>query len=312
MRFRGALLVLSLLFSTPLLGAAPAAAVEQVFDPAGASFYDLPFPMELRRDADGSVSLEGFPFPPANALVQSYRTALERTRGFGIASGVFFKFDGEIDPATLPADPAASAAPGASVFLVNVDPRSQARGVRTPLWIEFRAAGDAWRDDDVLVAMPVPGLSLEPGTLYAAVVTDDLRDTGGAAVTASPFLEQMRADAATTAFEAAALPLYRTLWRQLEREEGLSRERVVGATVFRTGEPTAPLEAVARFVRAKVRPAASNIVLDAARSTGAYWTFTGALQAPQFQSGRRRSPTRAPASSSSTARGARWCSASTA
>ena len=280
MRFCRALLVLSL-----LLVAAPAPAVQQVFDPAGPSFYDVPFPMELRRDADGSVSLAGFPFPPANSLVQSYRVALERTRGFGLASGVFLKFDGEIDPATLPADPGASTAPGASVFLINVDPHSKARGTRTPLWIEFRAAGDAWRDDDLLVVMPVPGLSLEPDTLYAAVVTDDLHDTDGAPVTASPFLEQMRTDAATTAFEAEALPLYRRLWRHLERWEGLSRERVVGATVFRTGAPTAPMEAVARFVRAKVRPVASNLALDAARSAGAYWTFTGELQAPQFQSG---------------------------
>ena len=103
-----------------VLAATPAPAVQQIFDPAGASFYDVPFPMELRRDGDGSVSLAGFPFPPGNALVQSYRVALERTRGFGLASGVFLKFDGAIDLATLPADPAASAAQmGKSGWLPN-------------------------------------------------------------------------------------------------------------------------------------------------------------------------------------------------
>lgn len=268
-----------------LLVGTPAPAVEQVFDPAGTSFYDVPFPMELRRDPDGSVSLAGFPFPPGNALVEGYRVALERTRGFGLASGVFLKFDGAIDAATLPADPAASAAPGASVFLINVDPRSKARGARTPLWIEFRDVGDAWRDDHLLAVMPVPGLPLEPDTLYAAVVTDDLHGGDLAPVTASPFLERMRSGAATTAFEAAAVPLYEKLWRHLEREEGLSREHVVGATVFRTGDPTTAMAAVERFVRAKVRPKATNLALDAARSAGAYWTFTGELQAPQFQSG---------------------------
>ena len=268
-----------------LLAATPASAVQQVFDPEGASFYDVPFPMELRRDGDGTVSLAGFPFPPGNALVQSYRVALERTRGFGLASGVFLKFDGAIDPATLPADPAASAAPGASVFLIDVDPRSKARGTRTPLWIEFRDAGDAWRDDHLLAVVPVPGLPLEPDTLYALVVTDDLHGADAAPVTASPFLEQMRAGAATTAFEAAALPLFAKLWKQLEREEGLSREHVVGATVFRTGEPTAAMQSVERFVRAKARPEPTNLALDAARSTGAHWTFTGTFLAPQFQSG---------------------------
>ncbi|MBM4247749.1 MAG: hypothetical protein FJ148_28840 [Deltaproteobacteria bacterium] len=280
MSYRRALLVV-----LPLVVAAPAPAVQQVFEPAGASFYDTPFPMELRRDADGTVSLARFPFPPGNALIDGYRVALERTRGFGVDSGVFFKFDGAIEPATLPADPAASVAPGASVFLIDVDPRSKGRGKRTPLWIEFREAGDAWRDDHVLVVMPVPGHPLEPDTLYAAVVTDDLHGADAAPVSAAPFLEQMRAGAATTSFEADALPLYAKLWQQLEREEGLSREHVVGATLFRTGDPTAVMEAVARFVRATVRPVATNLALDVARSTGAYWTFTGNLAAPQFQSG---------------------------
>src|SRR3954447_11150003 len=91
-----------------VLVALPAAAVEQVFDPAGPSFYDQPFPMELRRDPDRTVKLAGFPFPPGNALIQSYRVSLERTKGFGLNSGVFFKFDAAIDPISLPADPAVS------------------------------------------------------------------------------------------------------------------------------------------------------------------------------------------------------------
>jgi hypothetical protein len=265
--------------------AAPAPAVEQVFDPDGASFYDMPFPMELRRDPDGSVSLANFPFPPANALVDSYRVALERTRGFGINSGVFLKFDGPIDPASLPASPAASAAPGSSVFLINIDQRSRARGTRTPLWIEFREVGDAFRDDNLLGIMPVPGLPLEPNTLYAAVITDDLLGADALPVTASDFVQRMRAGSAVTAFEKQALPLYKQLWKQLEKSEGLSRERVVGATVFRTGDATAPLKAVERFVRGKVRPQPTNLALDVARSNGAYWVLTGQILAPQFQNG---------------------------
>lgn len=280
MLFRRALLAIVLLFT-----AAPAPAAEQVFDPSGSSFFDMPFPMELRRDPDGSVALAGFPFPPDNALVDSYRIALERTAGFGINSGVFFKFDAAIDPASLPVDPAASAQPGASVFLINIDPRSPQRGTRTPLWTEFRAVGDAWRDDNLLAIMPVPGLPLEPDTLYAAVITDAVLGADLLPVSPSPFLLQMRAGGAATVFEADAVPLYAKLWRHLERDEGVSRDEVVGATVFRTGDATAPLEAVERFLRAKARPQAANLTLDAARSTGHYWVFTGELLAPQFQNG---------------------------
>jgi len=268
-----------------LLVASPGAAVEQVFEPAGPSFYDMPFPFEPRRDADGTVSLAGFPFPPGNALIESYRVALERTPGFGINSGVFFKFDGDVDAASLPADPEASRAPGSSVFLIDIDTSSPERGERTPLWLEFRSVGDAWRDDHLLALMPVPGLPLEPDTLYAAVVTDDLLGDDAQPVTPSAFLERMRAEAPQDTFESAALPLYRKLWRQLEAFEGLSRDHVVAATVFRTGDATAKLERTSAFLRARYRPKATNLALDAARSTGAFWTLTGSFIAPQFQNG---------------------------
>ncbi|MEW6267767.1 MAG: hypothetical protein AB1689_00550 [Thermodesulfobacteriota bacterium] len=275
----------ALLAAFLLLAAAPAGAVEQVFDPAGSSFYDMPFPFELRRDADGTVSLASFPFPVGNALIDAYHAALERTEGFGINSGVFFKFDGDLLGASLPADPDASRAPGASVFVINVDTSSRKRGERTPLWLEFRSAGDAWRDDHLLAMMPVPGHPLEPDTLYAAVVTDDVLGDDGLPVTPSPFIERMRDQAPLDAFDRQALPFYRRLWRQLEIFEGLPRDRVVAATVFRTGDATAKLEAAARYVRARVRPSATNIALDAARSSGHYWVFTGQVVAPQFQNG---------------------------
>src|SRR5690606_5581154 len=50
------------------------------------------------------------------------------------------------------------------------------------------------------------------------------------------------------------------------------------------GDPTAPLESVAKLLR-RSRPKAANLALDAARSNGAYWVFTGSFDAPQFQLG---------------------------
>src|SRR5690554_37599 len=163
------ILVLALALAAPSV----VLAVSPVFDPAGPSFYDLPFPHELRRDADGTVSIAGFPFP-ANPLVDQYRAAIEEASGFAIAGGVFFKLDGALDPATLPADPEASRLPGASAFLINIDPASPGRGTRIPLWIDFRTTADAYRDANLLTLMPVPGHVLDQNTLYAAVLTDDL------------------------------------------------------------------------------------------------------------------------------------------
>jgi hypothetical protein len=147
-----------------LLAAPEARGVEPVFDPTGSSFYDIPFPHELRRDPDGTVSIASFPFP-STPLIDQYRDAIEQAPGFGLASGVFFKLDGALDPASLPADPDASRTPGASVFLIDIDPLSPGRGTRIPLWIEFRTAGDAYRDPNLLALMPVPGHILDQGTL---------------------------------------------------------------------------------------------------------------------------------------------------
>jgi predicted esterase len=267
-----------------LLAAAPpgASAVTPVVDASSGAFFDVPFPHELRRDADGTVSIAGFPFP-ANPLVEQYRGAIETTAGFGIASGVFFRFDGAIDPASLPADPEASRQPGASVFLIDVDPHSRTRGTRIPLWTDFRAAADAYRPGNLLALMPVPGHVLEHGTLYAAVVTDALLDATAAPVAVAPAIARLAAGTPADAFEAAALPLYQTLWRHLEEREGLSRAAVVAATVFRTGTPARTIELAGRVLRRRPRPDTSALAESA--TTARCRLVRGDLLLPQFQNG---------------------------
>jgi len=256
-----------------------AGAVQPVFDPAGTSFYDLPFPHELRRDADGTVSIAAFPFP-SNPLVDQYRAAIEQASGFGIASGVFFKLDGALDPATLPADPEASRTPGASAFLINIDPASAGRGTRIPLWTDFRTAADAYRDPNLLTLMPVPGHVLDQGTLYAAVLTDGLHDTLAAPLTTPPAIQRLEAETPVGAFETAALPLYQTLWQQLEGPEGLTRTRVVAATVFRTGTPAAQLVALSQ-TKARLSFRHPAFQFDG----GSFVAFAGDVKMPQYQQG---------------------------
>src|SRR5262245_30699666 len=273
------MLPLAVGLATLLLLPSLAGAVQPVFDPAGSSFYDLPFPHELRRDADGTVSIGGFPFP-SNPLIDQYRDVIEQSSGFGIASGVFFKLDGAIDPSSLPVDADASRTPGASVFLINIDPQSAGKGTRIPLWTDFRAAGDAYRDANLLSLMPVPGHVLDQGTLYAAVVTDGVLDTFAAPLTAPPAIQRLQAETPSGAFETAALPLYQTLWQQLEGAEGLSRTHVVTAAVYRTGMPAAALVALAAKNK---RVGLRNPVFS-----GDYPSFavvTAEVKMPQYQQG---------------------------
>lgn len=269
------------LWALSVLTSTPAFAVAPVFDPAG-GFYDMPFPHELRRDADGTVALGDFPFVP-NPIAASYIASLDEVPGFGLNSGVFLKFDGAIDTASLPADPDASRLPGASLFLINIDPGSKLRGHRTPLWIDFRAAADAYRDTNSLVAMPVPGHPLEPDTLYALVVTNDLMGADAQPISTAPLIQHMKDETTATAFEVAALPLYRTLWSQLEDHEAMSRDEVVTATVYRTYAPAEGLFATARYVRRAYQQTPTDLAFVEDR--GHFWLFSGNMIAPQFQAG---------------------------
>ena len=274
MRLRAALLLACAFGLPPTAGA-----VQPVFDPSGPSFYDLPFPHELRRDADGTVSIATFPFP-ASALIDQYRAAIEQANGFGLASGVFFKFDGAIDTTSLPADPEASRTPGASAFLINIDPASTGVGTRIPLWIDFHTAADPYRDANLVTLMPVPGHVLDQGTLYAAVVTDDVLDTMAAPLVAPAPLQRLQAETPVGSFETAALPLYQTLWQRLEGAEGLSRSQVVTATVFRTGVPSSALAALAAK---RTRAALRNPAFFA--DYGTFAVVSGEVRMRQYQQG---------------------------
>jgi hypothetical protein len=250
------LMLISLLLFIP---AARAAGVQPVFDPNGASFYDLPFPHELRRDPDGTISLASFP-GQENPLVALYLEAIEETDGFGLNSGFFFKFDGAIDETSLPADPEASRETGASLFLMNIDERSRGRGERWPLWTEFRETGDAYRDALLLGGMPVPGHPLDPGTLYAVVITDSLLGEGGAAVETAPLIQRMKNETPQGAFESEALPLYRRL-------------------------SIDDLVAIERLIRRKYRSPGANLSWIQSPFTDSCWLFTGDVVSPQFQTG---------------------------
>jgi len=59
---------------------------------SAAEFYDLPFPSDLRRDPDGTISLAHFPDPSPRIIVPDYVRAAEELTGFGTTTVVYFRF----------------------------------------------------------------------------------------------------------------------------------------------------------------------------------------------------------------------------
>jgi predicted esterase len=242
---------------------------------ADADFYALPFPNDLWR---GGGKLDLSRFPTNSLLIDTYRAAAEELDGFGLNQAVFARFDGALDPASLPA-PGESQDEAASVYLVDVDPDSPDRGERVPVHVRFRAEATATLGPNHLVVRPFPGFGLAEGTTYAAVVTDRVRGAGGNALQAPSAFRAVLDRGADPALQ----DVYEPLLAWLDEPGGDERGDVVSAAVFTTQHATDIAPAIRKGVFATPAPVATNVQEFA--NTGDFRFLIGEYMAPNFQSG---------------------------
>jgi hypothetical protein len=150
-------------------------AVRAIVDPTRAEHYfDVPFPSDDLRDAQGFVSLAGYPVasePLAGGIVEGWRTRVESTtQGFGNNSAAYFRFEAAVD---LPA--ATTGAADDPVLFVGLDTPE-----RLPLVTRFVAdpQGDPFYAPNTLALAPALGFPPRSGERYAAVI---MRSAGVAA-----------------------------------------------------------------------------------------------------------------------------------
>jgi len=234
-------------------------------------FYALPFPNDLRRHADGTLDLSRF---PANSLVvDQLRTGAEQLDGFGLNASIYARFDGGVDPESLPT-PAGSMQPDASVYLVNIDAASPFRGTRTPIIVRFREEPTQTIGPFSLSARPYPGFGLDEGTTYALVVTTRVHGANGDAVAPSTWFEYLAGH---------ALEVYQPLFDWLAEPGGDDRADVASAAVFTTQHATAIMPALRKGVYATAAPVATDVT--AGLPNAIYTMYVGKYQAPNFQEG---------------------------
>lgn len=255
------------------------------FDVRSADFFARPWPANPRRLPDGRLDLEHFPNPaPSSMLRDAIEIISANTRGFGTNQAIYVAFDGDLDAGSLPADPAATLAGGASVFLVRVPTRDgDEAGERVPVALRYLDAERQFTPARTLVARPVPGFSLRPASRYALVVTRSVRDRSGDRLGAWEAFERTKYAAAP---EDETLRAYweqhRPVFAFLERL-GIDRGEVAALAVFDTQDVLAEMDRLRDFVAAMDAPRAFDIAL---RSTQAdYWLFEGTVDLPQFQAG---------------------------
>jgi predicted esterase len=245
----------------------------------GDDFYALPYPNDLHRKADGTLDLSKF--PTNSPIVDDYRQVAETLDGFALNAALFARFDGPLDKTSLP-DPAASTQPGASVYLVDVDPASPDLGQRTPIIADFRADKTNTIGPDRLVVRPYPGFGLDEGTTYALVITNRVHAADGSPIEAAPDFTALLGTGGDAAI-AHARTVYQPLLKWLDQPGDDERADVVSAAVFTTQHATFIGAAIRQGVFGTPAPVATNLAV-ASTATG-YTVWTGAYVAPNFQTG---------------------------
>jgi predicted esterase len=248
-------------------------------------FYALPFPNDRWYEPDGTIDLSRF--PTKGLLVDAYRAAAEELDGFGLNPVVLARFEGELDPDSLPT-PAASTGERASVYLVDVDPDSPDRGRRVPVLVHFHAAATPTSGPNRLAVRPYPGFPLASGTTYAAVITDRARSASGDDVLAPASFAALLEGRGDPALAAAYEPLL--AW--LDEPGGDDRGDVVSAAVFTTQRATAIAPAIRKGVFAAPAPVAANVMelpipmpMPGMPGIEGIRIFAGEYIAPNFQRG---------------------------
>ena len=102
--------------------------VRPIFEPGALPlrFGDVPWPDDAYRDAAGRVQVRDLPTQGDAALATALAEGMADLDGFGVRPTIYFRFDGALDPASLPASPDATLGTDASVFLMDADTGSLA------------------------------------------------------------------------------------------------------------------------------------------------------------------------------------------
>lgn len=279
-----------LLLVAGLAGCEPPAPVTAIFqlprDGVAQEFYALPYPSDLRRDDAGHPLMADY--PRRVDIVNRYLDAIESLDGFGTNGAMFARFTGPIDPGSLPAPAASEDDPAASVYLVDVDPASPARGERIPLRFRFQTYAGWTIGENWLGALPYPGFPLAEHTTYALVITDRLHSAGGGDVLPDVDWLAVRdpaaADAVPEAVVTRATARYQPLLAYLDQPGGDERADVVSAAVFTTQTVTRIMGDLRARVWQLPAPEAHDVM--ELQSGGAdFIPFDGLYEAPNFQTG---------------------------
>lgn len=227
-------------------------------------FFDAPWPSDSR----GEQTWAGFPNPYDEPVLQAYIDLATEVEGFGTSAAMYVQFDSALDTSVLPT-PEESLEIRATVYLVNVDPRSPQWGERTPIQWEFRETEGRYHPANLLSVAPVFGFPLAPNTTYALAIT-----TG--------------AGQSSDAFEARwEEEIGLQLFRDVLFLEGVPLTDIAVATAFTTQDPVNEMARASRFVMEDIAPPSFDRPVEFRYNRGNYSLYRTHFPTPLLQHGER-------------------------
>jgi hypothetical protein len=225
------------------------------------TFWNYPYPSDLRLDANGAPELTTFPNPRNVPILTDLLSIVPQRRGYPQMPAGYFRFT-----APIPARAITDVITDDSALLIDVDPNSPERGTSFPI-VAQTLQRDPYITSNLLALAPRPGIVLRGGTQYAYVVTKTMAPGFEAPSHFDP-----RDSMFTTTFATLA-----TL--------GVAKTDVLAATLFTTGDEVARTRARSEAIRQQFAPTIQNLALAGGDTYAGFCMLTGQITMPQFQTG---------------------------
>ncbi len=248
------------------------------------SYYDVPFPSDLRLTPQGRPDVSGFPNPLGKQIVSGLKQIAGERPGFSTVPVAFFRFNGAIQ--TRAEDQLIPADASSPILLIDVDKNSPGRGKLIPTIADTPAADGIYVPDNLLAVSAYPGIVLHAGRTYAFVVMRSANDAKGKPLGVPKALQDLEAGKSPGGAKGPdAVKLYAGLWDTLA-QAGIDKAQVAAATVFTTGDVVQETHDMSEKLLAKYDPTIKGLTLDPSSATAPrFCELKGTIDYPQFQKG---------------------------
>jgi len=248
------------------------------------TYFDLPWPNDVRRHDDGTLDLTLF--PSHTAMTDDYIKLFDGAiHGFSTQGAIYFRFTGPVDASSLPSAAADTLEAGSGCFLVSVDADSPDYGERVPVDVDD-SLDRSYVGTNTLALLPHPGFVLRPQTTYAAIVTDAILGEDGKPVRPGQDLKVVLAssDPGGSDVRHRAWQAYAPL-RQYLADQDIATSHVVSAALFTTQDPVSLMGKLREAVYRDMPDAPDPTAFSHRSSYDHFDLYEGTYDSPNYQQG---------------------------